>query len=80
MSALDLSFFDRNHYILFPKVPLRPADSQDVKHGIVLTGVNSSMWHEFIAAVETEFAGDYDPHEEKLCVYFHKGPRCVVKR
>jgi len=77
MSALDLSFFDRNLYILFPKAPLRPAGSQDVKHGIVLTGFKSSEWHDFFAAVEAEFTGDYDPYEEKLCVYFHKGPRCV---
>lgn len=75
MSALDLTFFDRNHYILYPKPPLRPEVSQDVKYGIVMTGVNTSLWADLIDAVEKEFAGDYDPAEDKLCIYFHKGPR-----
>lgn len=75
MSGIDLSFFDRDHFIVFPKPPLRPAASQDVKHGIVITGLETSLWHDFLEAVEAEFDGDYDPSEEKLCVYFHKGPR-----
>jgi hypothetical protein len=75
MSAIDLSFFDRNHYIIFPKPPLRPAPSQDVKHGIVLTGLETSLWGDFMESIEEEFDSDYDPSEEKLCVYFHNGPR-----
>lgn len=75
MSAIDLTFFDRNHFILFPKPPLRPATSQDVKHGIILTGLETSLWQDFLESLEEEFDGDYDPSEEKLCVYFHKGPR-----
>jgi hypothetical protein len=75
MSGIDLSLFDRDHFIVFPKPPLRPAASQDVKHGIVITGLETSLWQDFLEAVETEFDGDYDPSEEKLCVYFHKGPR-----
>ena len=75
MSAIDLTYFDRNHFIIFPKPPLRPAPSQDVKHGIVLTGMESSLWGDFIEALEAEFEDDYDSTEEKLCVYFHKGPR-----
>jgi len=75
MSTIDLSFFDRNHFIVFPKPPLRPVSSQDVKYGIVVTGLETSLWQDFIEAVEAEFEGDYDPAEERLCVYFHKGPR-----
>lgn len=75
MSAIDLSFFDRNHFIVFPKPPLRPVTSQDVKHGIIVTDLETPLWQDFMEAVEAEFDGDYDPSEEKLCVYFHKGPR-----
>jgi hypothetical protein len=75
MSAIDLTFFDRNHFIIFPKPPLRPIGSQDVKHGIIISGIETSMWEDFQDAIETEFDGDYDPVDEKLCVYFHKGPR-----
>jgi hypothetical protein len=78
MSTLDLSFFDRNHFIIFPKPPLRPATSQDVKHGIVMTGLKTSLWHEFKESIEAEFDDEYDPSEEKLCVYFHKGPRYSI--
>jgi len=28
-----------------------------------------------MGAIEAEFDGDFDPLEDKLCVYFHKGPR-----
>jgi len=75
MSILDLSYFDRNHFIIFPKPPLRPATSQDVKHGIIMSGVETSLWEDFVERLEDEFHGDYDPAEEKLCIYFHKGPR-----
>jgi hypothetical protein len=74
-TAIDLMFFDRNHFIVFPKPPLRPASSQDVKHGIVITGLENSLWSDFFEAIEQEFAEDYDDSEEKLCVYFHNGPR-----
>lgn len=75
MSVLDLSYFDRNHFIVFPKPPLRPASSQDVKYGIIVSGVETSLWDDFLERLEDEFDGDYDPDEEKLCVYFHNGPR-----
>jgi hypothetical protein len=78
MSTIDLTFFDRNHFIVFPKPPLRPAASQDVKHGIIVSGLETSLWGDFLESVECEFDGDYDPTEEKLCIYFHKGPRFVL--
>jgi len=75
MSTLDLSFFDRNHFIIFPKPPLRPLQSQDAKHGIIITGLESSLYSDFLKSLEEEFKQDYDTNEERLCVYFHKGPR-----
>ena len=75
INILDLSYFDRNHFIIFPKPPLRPSSSQDVKNGIIISGVETSLWQDFIQRLEGEFDGDYDPVEEKLCVYFHQGPR-----
>jgi len=74
-TTIDLSFFDRNHFIVYPKPPLRPASSQDVKHGIVITGIETSLWNDFMEALYNEFDGDYDDTEDKLCVYFHNGPR-----
>jgi len=74
-AAIDLTFFDRNHFIVFPKPPLRPFSSQDVKHGIVITDLESSLWSDFVEAIEEEFEADYDDSEAKLCVYFHDGPR-----
>ena len=80
-TTIDLTFFDRNHFIIFPKPPLRPANSQDVKHGIIIAGLddNSSRWEDFLECIEAEFDGDYDPSEDKLCVYFHKGPRYIIR-
>lgn len=75
MSAIDLTFFDRNHFIVYPKPPLRPVSSQDVKHGIIVSDLETSSWEKFMGAIEAEFDGDFDPLEDKLCVYFHKGPR-----
>jgi hypothetical protein len=75
MSAIDLTFFDRNHFIVYPKPPLRPVSSQDVKHGIIVSDLETSSWEKFMDAIEAEFDGDFDSLEDKLCVYFHKGPR-----
>ena len=33
------------------------------------------MWSDFVKSLEDEFKDDYDVNEERLCVYFHKGPR-----
>jgi hypothetical protein len=77
MSVIDLTYFDRNHFIIYPKPPLRPTGSQDVKHGIIVSDLETSSWETFLEALEIEFDGDYDPVEEKLCVYFHKGPRYI---
>ena len=74
-TTIDLTFFDRNHFIVFPKPPLRPPNSLDVKHGIIITGLESSLWSDFVEAIEGEFEADYDNSEAKLCVYFHNGPR-----
>ena len=43
-----------------------------------MSDLETSSWEAFIEAIEAEFDGDYDGVEEKLCVYFHKGPRFVA--
>jgi hypothetical protein len=74
-ATLDFSFLDWDHFVIYPKPPLRPESSQDVKFGIIVSGLESALWHDFLGILEREFENDFDPLESKLCVYFHDGPR-----